>query len=105
MKDTMVYDEWNGQQLGAHCLAFCLETNTDTSDEARQMPVLAAASTGDQKCVIRPNRIGDFLDVHRECLLVCYDVGPLFWTIEHHLASGSHLVVSTWWNFAPDGRR
>lgn len=80
----MSHAAWDGQRLDCDPLSLVLLR----IGEARPAPILAAGA-GEGQWVIRPEQIGEFLRAHRETLIICHDVGPLFWTISDHLRGGS----------------
>ncbi len=96
----MSHAAWDGQRLDCDPLSLVLLR----IGEARPAPILAAGA-GEGQWVIRPEQIGEFLRAHRETLIICHDVGPLFWTISDHLRGGSdQTALDVWWDWPRSGR-
>src|SRR5947209_6883643 len=81
MQDRSI--DWDGRaDIGERFALFVL-TRASTCDDT--MLVLAAAASRSVKCLIRPERLGDFLRVHRKAEIAGHDAGRLHWAIADHL--------------------
>jgi hypothetical protein len=86
--------EWDGQHLGDEHLALALMLGRQIPGEAEPRVVFAAAATGDFRCLIRPERLGEFLQVHRDEVLICHDVGPLYEGLREHLRRAGQFAAT-----------
>jgi hypothetical protein len=77
--------EWDGQRLGGAGLAMALMLGQQIPGEEEPRVAFAAAADGNLRCLVRPERLGEFLQVHRDMLLVCHDVGPFHEGLRVHL--------------------
>jgi hypothetical protein len=77
--------EWDGQHLGDERMALALMLGRQMPGEAEPRVVFAAAATGDFRCLIRPERLGEFLQVHRDLVLICHAAGPFHEGLREHL--------------------
>jgi hypothetical protein len=67
--------------------------------------LLAAANPGQEGYVIPIERIGEFVQVHAQAYLICYDAADVHWILHDHLSRYSdHLALGTLWSFSRSHR-
>jgi hypothetical protein len=92
----MTHPEWDGLPMGQDYLALAVLDGKPVGGKAEAKPLLDpsgpevgpfldAAGVEGKRCLIRPQRLGEFLRVHHGVLLVCYDVAAFHWTVAEHL--------------------
>jgi hypothetical protein len=105
---VLAYAIWDGQHLGStrQCpLAF--DTETEWMRDPRQVPrlALAVASDGRTHVVIHPDRLGDFLLLHRDAHVVGHNVQFDFWAVAEHLkGAGQEPARRVLWDLCDQGR-
>jgi hypothetical protein len=93
---SMMHPEWDGLSMGQDYLALAVLDGKPVGGIAEPEPLLDpsgpevgpfldAAGVEGKRCMIRPQRLGEFLRVHQGVLLVCHDVATLHWTVAEHL--------------------
>ena len=70
--------------MAGDCLALAIHTAGSGADPA-EPPIFAAAGSGDRRCLIGPEQLGDFLRVHHAATIACHDAASLHWAIDEHL--------------------
>jgi hypothetical protein len=83
------YHFWDGQRLrSTRQCPLALDSETERIQDERQIPrlALAVASDGQTHVVIHPERLGEFLLLHRDAFFVGHNVQFDFWVIDQHLA-------------------
>src|SRR4051794_981692 len=95
----MGLDEGSGRPLGGECPALVI-----VPGEAGGAPV-GVVSTGERCSTVRPERLGEFLVLHRTARFVCHDAGAFFWTIHDLLRRPADTeVLDVLWDLARTGR-
>jgi DNA polymerase I-like protein with 3'-5' exonuclease and polymerase domains len=95
---------WDGQVLTGERIAFDTETSLIEGTAVPNL-ALASASSGDQHCLIHPDRFGDFILAHQRRHFVFHNVAFDFWVVTKHLdAKGASAALDRWWRTADDGR-
>jgi len=97
--------DWDGEILDGDTIA--LDCETEMVEHWRVVPhlVMVSASSGGNSCIIRPERISDFLVAHRDREFVFHNVAFDFWVIEEHLRKMEHSEALTLlWPLAHNGR-
>jgi hypothetical protein len=98
------YFLWDGQALAAQVLGFDTETAPIVPGEVPPL-ALASASSGTEHCVIHPDRVGEFILIHRDRHIVFHNVAFDFWTVAEHLAArGEAESLGVWWDIAEADR-
>lgn len=98
------YFVWGGQRLAGDYLGFDTETALIVDDEVPRL-ALGGASSGDQHCLIHPDRIGEFIRHHRDRHFVFHNVAFDYWVVAEHLASrGESEALEAWRGIADDDR-
>jgi len=96
--------EWDGDRLSGDCLALTVLTGVSETGGAPGL-VAAAASTGDRRFLVRPDRVGGFLLEHREALFVCHEAGHFFWSVAEHLdRDRDRAALEVLWDLPRTGR-
>jgi hypothetical protein len=92
----MMHPEWDGLPMSQDYLALAVLDGKPVGGIAEAEPLLDpsgpevgpfldAAGVEGKRCLIRPQRLGEFLRVHRGVLLVCHDVATFHWSVAEHL--------------------
>jgi hypothetical protein len=98
------YFVWDGQTLAGEVLGFDTETALIVPGEVPPL-ALASASSGVEHCLIHPDRVGEFILLHRDRHFVFHNVAFDFWTvIEHLAASGEAESLGVWCDIAEADR-
>jgi hypothetical protein len=98
------YFVWDGQTLVGEVLGFDTETALIVPGEIPPL-ALASASSGTEHCLIHPDRVGEFILLHRDRHLVFHNVAFDFWTVAEHLAArGEAESLGFWWEIAEEDR-
>jgi hypothetical protein len=93
--------EWDGQPARISHLALALGTST----EPDQGPSLGVAAESGERYEIKSGRIGEFLRIHWNAVLVCHDAANLHWTIADHLQRVGDMVAwAKLWGFSRSSR-
>jgi hypothetical protein len=99
-----VYFVWDGQTLTGAVLGFDTETALIVPGEVPPL-ALASASSGVERCLIHPDRVGEFILLHRDRHLVFHNVAFDFWTVTEHLAASDEPEsLGVWWDIAEADR-
>ena len=108
----MMHPEWDGLPMGQDYLALAVLDGKPVGGVAEGEPLLDpsgpeagpsldAAGVEGKRCLIRPQRLGEFLRVHQGVLLVCHDVATFHWTVaEHLLRCKDWTAWEILWDFA-----
>ena len=64
---------------------------------------LAAASSATTQVLVGLDQLAEFVLVHRDLKLICYDAAKLHWVLWKHFA-GNAEARALLWQFAADGR-
>jgi hypothetical protein len=102
------YTFWDGRQLRScrEC-PVGLHVATETVADPRTVPRLAlvAASDGRDQVLVHPDRLADFLTVHKASFFVGHDVAPGFWALDQHLGKqNKELAGRVLWDACDQGR-
>ena len=103
----IAFEFWDGQQLRSQRdQPIAIDVETEVIADERLIPQLALASASDgvQHVVIHPDRLGDFLEMHRKECFVGHNVQFDFWVIYEHLRRSGHAAQRTLWDACHDGR-
>jgi len=98
---------WDGQKLqSSQRSPLGLDVETERIEDDRTIPRLALATVtdGKQHFVIHPDRVGDFLEVHRQEWFVGHSVQFDFWVIDEHLQRTGHPAQRVLWDACDRGR-
>ena len=71
--------------MAGDVLALAIQTAGSGAVPAVTPIIAVAAGTGDRRCIIRPEQLGEFLRVHRTATIACRDAAALHWAIDEHL--------------------
>jgi hypothetical protein len=98
------YFVWDGRTLAGDVLGFDSETAPIVPGEVPPL-ALASTSSGTEHCLIHPDRVGEFIRLHRDRHLVFHNVAFDFWTVAEHLAArGEAASLGVWWEIAEANR-
>lgn len=105
---TLHWQYWQGQRLRSfrEC-PLAIDTETEWIEDQRQVPrlALAAASDGRNYVIIHPERLEEFLRVHRDAYFVGHNVAFDFWVIDSHLRrSDPPAAGRVLWDACDQGR-
>jgi hypothetical protein len=98
---------WSGEQLvSAPERPIALDVETEVVGDERTVPklALASASDGRRHVIIHPQRLGEFLEQHRNASFAGHGVQFDFWCIHEHLSSLRHPASRVLWDACHDGR-
>ena len=101
------YTFWNGQQLHSHRdspIAFDVETQMIADERVIPRLAVASASDGKQNVIIHPERLGEFLDHHRDQSFVGHNVAFDFAVVNNWLTELAHPAQRVLWNVCNEGR-
>src|SRR5262249_35814519 len=85
---------WTGQRFTGDTIAIDTETELIDGVKVPQL-ALASASSGEMHALMHPDRIGQFLLVHRDCSFVAHNAAFDYWVLAHHLeASGEREAMA-----------
>jgi hypothetical protein len=105
---TFTYEFWNGQQLrSSRQCPLALDTETELIEDERRIPrlALAVASDGRQHVIIHPDRLADFLLMHKVGYLVGHNVQFDFWVLDQYLVqAGKEQTRRVLWDACHAGR-
>jgi hypothetical protein len=98
-------EDWDGRTCLGERFALGVWTTASTGNDITPKIVLAAAASPAIRCLIRPERLGDFLRVHRKAEIAGYDAGRLHWAIADHLGRGGDREgLDILWDYSRDMR-
>src|SRR5438309_1780647 len=90
--------EWGGERLEGAAVAVSVIIDDRDPDP---IPTIASASVGRRPCIIRPERLGQFLVVHRDAVLVGFEAGLLHRTLDRFLRrSGDLSGLEALWEYS-----
>src|SRR5262245_48164624 len=106
----LAWQSWDGQRLRStrEC-PLALDTETEWIQDERQIPALAlalaVASDGKTHVVIHPDRLGEFLLLHKDAHFFGHNVQFDFWVIAQHLKRrGEQEAGRVLWDACDRGR-
>jgi DNA polymerase I-like protein with 3'-5' exonuclease and polymerase domains len=97
---------WSGEQLeSAPERPIALDVETEVVDDEKAVPklALASASDGNRHVIIHPQRLGHFLEQHRDASFVGHNVQYDFWCIHEHLSALGHSASRVLWDTCNNG--
>jgi hypothetical protein len=97
-------NEWNGQLLAGQFVAMYLGDSGQAAPAQVPRPILAAAASGNNVCVIRPDQLGHFLVVHGRCVIACPNAARFHWVIREYLLVNGSTGGETLWAFSRHSR-
>jgi hypothetical protein len=105
---VLAYEVWDGQRLrSTRQCPVGFDTETEWIRDPRQVPrlALAVASDGRTHVVIHPDRLGNFLLLHRDAHVVGHNVQFDFWVVDEHLkGAGQEPARRVLWDLCDQGR-
>jgi hypothetical protein len=105
---TLEYEFWSGQRLrSSRECPLSIDTETTMIEDERQVPrlALAVASDGKRTVIIHPNRLAEFLAIHKAGFFVGHNITFDFWVINEYLACcGDEPARRILWDVCDQGR-
>lgn len=90
--------QWNGEELDRNEVALDCETTMIQDEEVPDL-VLVAVSDGRSSFVLKPEQLGNFLELHRSRSFVCHNTAFDFRVVKKALSD-----PRVWWEVADEGR-
>jgi hypothetical protein len=103
----IAFEFWDGQQLRSQRdKPIAIDVETEVIADERTVPRLAivTATDGNQRVVLHPDQLGDFLEMHPMECFVGHNVQFDFWVIDEHLRRSRHTAQRVLWEACNDGR-
>ena len=98
---------WGGQKLTSQRdLPIAFDVETALIEDERIVPqlALAVASDGHHHVVIHPDRLAEFLQLHRHEHFVGHNVQFDFWVVDQFLAASENVAQRVLWTACHEGR-
>lgn len=105
--EVVRFEFWQNQKLSSTPeTPIAIDTETRAIDDEREIPelALAAASDGNLTFLIHPDRLGDFLNSHRDEHFVAHNVAFDYWVMLLHLERADHVAIEVLPKAADSGR-
>ena len=101
---SYAYAAWDGESLSGELIAIDTETSLIEGHEIPDL-ALVSVSDADSHCLVHPDRLSDFIRIHKDRHFVAHNAAFDFWVIDRHLRRREQSdALALWWAVVDQSR-